>query len=82
VAPEQTPEANRYRISRLENDVQHLQQRLEDYGALKQTVLSLDKAVGNLQEELKAVRRALYTAALSVTGGAILLAVSILASRL
>jgi flagellar capping protein FliD len=82
VAPEQTPEANRYRISRLENDVQHLQERLEDYGALKQTVLSLDKAVGNLQEELKAVRRALYTAALSVTGGAILLAVSILASRL
>jgi small-conductance mechanosensitive channel len=80
--PEQSPEANRYRIERLENDVRGLQQRLEDYGALKQTVTNLDKAVNGLQDEIKSMRRALYTAALSVTGGAILLAVSILASRL
>jgi hypothetical protein len=82
VAPDQTPEANRYRIVRLEQDVQHLQERLEDYGALKQTVLNLDKAVGNLQAELTSVRRALYTAALTVGGSAVLLAVSILASKL
>jgi flagellar capping protein FliD len=82
VAPDQSPEANRYRISRLENDVEHLQARLEDYGALKQTVRNLEQAVANLQSELTSVRRALYTAALTVGGSAVLLAVSILASRL
>jgi hypothetical protein len=82
VAPEQSPEANRYRIVRLEQDVQHLQERLEDYGALKQTVVNLERAVANLQGELTSVRRALYTAALTVGGSAVLLAVSILASKL
>jgi hypothetical protein len=82
VAPDQSPEANRYRIVRLENDVQHLQERLEDYGALKQTVVNLERAVANLQSELTSVRRALYTAALTVGGSAVLLAVSILASRI
>jgi uncharacterized protein YlxW (UPF0749 family) len=82
VQPDQSPEANRYRIVRLEQDVQHLQERLEDYGALKQTVRSLEKAVANLQVELTSVRRALYTAALTVGGSAVLLAVSILASNL
>jgi uncharacterized protein YlxW (UPF0749 family) len=81
VQPDQSPEANRYRIVRLEQDVQHLQERLEDYGALKQTVRSLEKAVANLQVELTSVRRALYTAALTVGGSAVLLTVSILASR-
>jgi hypothetical protein len=82
VAPDQSPEANRYRIVRLENDVNELEKRLEDYGALKQTVLNLERAVGNLQAELTSVRRALYTAALTVGGSAVLLAVSILASRI
>jgi flagellar capping protein FliD len=82
VAPDQSPEANRYRINRLENDVADLEKRLEDYGALKQTVLNLERAVGNLQSELTSVRRALYTAALTVGGSAVLLAVSILASRI
>jgi flagellar capping protein FliD len=82
VAPDQSPEANRYRISRLENDVEHLQARLEDYGALKQTVRNLEQAVGNLQSELTSVRKALYTAALTVGGSTLLLAVSIVASRL
>jgi flagellar capping protein FliD len=82
VAPEQSPEANRYRINRLETDVENLEKRLEDYGALKQTVLNLERAVGNLQSELTSVRRALYTAALTVGGSSILLTVSILVSRL
>jgi prefoldin subunit 5 len=82
VAPDQSPEANRYRIARLEQDMEHLQARLEDYGALKQTVRNLEQAVANLQGELTSVRRALYTAALTVGGSAVLLAVSILASRL
>jgi hypothetical protein len=82
VAPEEPLEANRYRIVRLENDVNELEKRLEDYGALKQTVLNLERAVGNLQAELTSVRRALYTAALTVGGSAVLLAVSILASRI
>jgi hypothetical protein len=81
VQPDQSPEANRYRIVRLENDVQHLQERLEDYGALKQTILVLEREVAGLQNELQSVRRALYTAALSVGGSAILLTVSILAAR-
>jgi hypothetical protein len=81
VAPDQSPEANRYRIVRLEHDVEHLQARLEDYGALKQTIVTLEREVAVLQDELKSVRRALYTAALSVGGSAILLTVSILAAR-
>jgi prefoldin subunit 5 len=82
VAPDQSPEANRYRIARLEQDMEHLQARLEDYGALKQTVRNLEQAVGNLQGELTSVRKALYTAALTVGGSTLLLAVSIVASRL
>jgi flagellar capping protein FliD len=82
VAPDQSPEANRYRIARLEQDMEHLQARLEDYGALKQTVRNLEQAVGNLQSELTSVRKALYTAALTVGGSTLLLAVSIVASRL
>jgi chromosome segregation ATPase len=81
VAPDQSPEANRYRIVRLEHDVEHLQARLEDFGALKQTVRQLEESDKNLRDELSSLRRALYTAALTVGGSAILLTVSILASR-
>jgi hypothetical protein len=49
---------------------------------LKQTVRNLEQAVGNLQSELTSVRKALYTAALTVGGSTLLLAVSIVASRL
>jgi hypothetical protein len=48
---------------------------------LKQTIVTLEREVAVLQDELKSVRRALYTAALSVGGSAILLTVSILAAR-
>ena len=82
MAPDQSPEANRYRIARLEQDVEHLQNRLEDYGALKQTVLNLERAVSSLEGKLSSVLKALYTVALTVAGSAILLTVSILASRL
>jgi predicted PurR-regulated permease PerM len=78
VQPDQSPEANRYRIVRLEQDVQHLQERLEDYGALKLSVQNLAGQVSKLQEEFGSIRRALYTAALTVGGSAVLLAVSII----
>jgi hypothetical protein len=62
--------------------MQHLQQRLEDYGALRQSVRNLETAVANAQSELSNIRRALYTAALTVGGSAVLLAASIVFSQL
>jgi hypothetical protein len=81
VAPDQSPEANRYRIVRLEQDVQHLQERLEDYGAMKQSVQILTNEVASLKQEFGSIRRALYTAALTVGGSAVLLAVSLVFSN-
>jgi conjugal transfer/entry exclusion protein len=71
-------DANRYRIQRLEQDVHDLQVKLDDYGALKQTVGNLDRQVSKLADEFTTMRRALYTAALTVGGSAIIVAVSIL----
>lgn len=80
--PDQSPEANRYRIVRLEQDVQHLQERLEDYGALKQSVSNLTNEVRELKGEFGSIRRALYTAALTVGGSAVLLAVSLVVANI
>jgi hypothetical protein len=44
-------------------------------------VRQLEESDKNLRDELSSLRRALYTAALTVGGSAILLTVSILASR-
>lgn len=81
MAPDQPQAANRFRIVRLEQDVQHLQERLEDYGALKQSVQILSGEVANLKLEFGAIRRALYTAALTVAGSAVLLALSLVLTR-
>jgi hypothetical protein len=77
VAPESPTEANRYRIERLERDVRDLQLKLDDYAALKQNVASLAAAMERLSGEFSALRKALYTAALSVAGSFVLLAVTI-----
>lgn len=79
--PEQA-EANRYRIERLERDVHDITVKLDDYGALKQTVANLDKTVANLSDEFAGLRRALAVASFSVAGSAILFAVSVLVAIL
>lgn len=82
MTPDQAPEALPFRVRNLERDVEHLQERLEDYGALKQTVQTLTVEVRELKVEFGSIRRALYTTALTVGGSAVLLAVSLLAGRL
>lgn len=62
--------------------MEHLQERLEDYGALKQTVQNLTTEVRELKGEFGSIRRALYTAALTVGGSAVLLAVSLVVANL
>lgn len=78
--PDQDPAALPFRVKNLERNVEHLQERLEDYSALKQTVRSLEGTVVKMGEELGSIRRALYTAALTVGGSAILLAISLILS--
>ncbi len=81
MTPDTSPEANRYRIQRLEQDVHDLNIRLEDYGALKQTVSNLDKTVASLSDEFAGLRRALIVASISLTGSAVLFAVTVLTAR-
>jgi len=81
--PDSQPgEANRIRIDRLERDVDHIQNRLEDYGALKQTVANLDRAVASLAEEFSGLRRALAVASITVAGSAVLFAVSVVVATI
>lgn len=80
--PDQSPEANRYRIARLEQDVHEIHVKLDDYGALKQTVRDLGNQVNGLAGEFSGLRRALYTAALTIAGSTLLFAVSVLVAIL
>jgi hypothetical protein len=61
-------DANRYRI----------QVKLDDYSALRQTVTQLTRQVDGLAQEFSGLRKALYTAALTCAGSAVIVAVSIL----
>ena len=82
MAPEVTPEANRYRIARLEQDVRELQQKLDRYAALEQKVEGVIHDCGRLEDDFASLRRALNTAALTVGGSAVLFAVSVLSARI
>jgi hypothetical protein len=75
---QQATEANRYRIERLERDVHELVLKLDDYTATKITMKGLEREVGRLSGEFDGLRKALYTAALTIAGSTILLAVSVL----
>jgi hypothetical protein len=77
-----SPEANRYRIERLERDVHEIQVKLDDYGALKQTVVSLARSVETLAGEFSGLRKALYTTAISVSGSMLLFVVAVLVAIL
>ena len=74
-------DANRYRIQRLEQDVHDLTVKLEDYGAVKQTVANLEATVKTLSDEFAGLRRALAVASLSIAGSAVLFAVTVLVAR-
>ena len=82
MAPDVTPEANRYRIARLEQDVQNLQNKLERYAALEQKLEGVIHDCGKLEDDFASLRRALNTAALTIGGSAILFAVSVLSARI
>lgn len=68
MAPDTSPEANRYRIARLEHDMERLEARLEDYPALKHDVTNLTAAAKQLADEFNSLKRAFYTAALTFCG--------------
>ena len=78
MAPEVTPEANRYRIARLEQDVRDLQHKLDTYTALQQKLDSVAHDCDKLDDDFSALRKSLYTAALTVGGSAVLFTVSVL----
>ncbi len=82
MAPETSAEANRYRIARLEQDVHDLQRKLDTYAALEQKVVTVTHDCGKLEDDFASLRRAFYTAALTVGGSAILFAVSVLSARI
>lgn len=73
-----------YRVGQLERRVEKLEQRTEDIGVLRNEITNLWRAVNGLSKELATLdskiedhTRALYTAALSVAGGAILVAITL-----
>lgn len=70
-------DANRVRISRLEQDMRDVKRQLEGYGALQEQVRYLSNEVKDLNTGFEALKRALYTAALTVAGSALLLSASV-----
>ena len=70
-------EANRFRIARLEEDVRDLERQIADYGALKEQVRHLSLSVEGMNRTVNAMTRALYTAALTVGGSAIIAATTV-----
>lgn len=82
MAPDNSPEANRYRIERLERDVHDIQRKLDDYGELRQQVRTIAHDCDRLDDDFGALRRAIITAALTVGGSAIIFGVSIVVAVL
>jgi hypothetical protein len=76
-----TPDAHRYRLGRLEQDVHDLQVKLDDYKALQNSVTDLRRDVEATSSEMSSLRRALYTAAISVSVSAVLFAATFFASQ-
>lgn len=66
-----------YRLQRIEGDVKDLRDELRDYGAMKERVTNLSKAVGELGDEVASLRRALIGTGLAVTGSAVVFAFTI-----
>lgn len=66
-----------YRLRRLEEEQRGVRNRIEDYLAVKQRLTQIEKEQGDITTEMAGLRRALYTAAISISGGAILFAATI-----
>jgi DNA repair exonuclease SbcCD ATPase subunit len=65
------------RCRRLEEELKRVRDRVDDYLALKERVKQLEKAQKEIEDEMSGLRKALYTAAISIAGGAILFAATI-----
>ena len=68
----------RYRLQELERRVGSLENRTEPVPVLRVEMDGLRRELKDIADEVSSLRRALYTAALSVTGGAVIFAVTIL----
>ncbi len=66
------------RLRRLEQDVQKLFDRTDDLSAIRAEIVDIQRQVDRLGEEVKSLRRAVVTAAISFAGGTLILAMSIL----
>jgi len=67
-----------YRFKELERRVGRLENNTEDINVIRNELSNLKVDVHDLGQEVRSLRRALYTAALSVTGGAIVFAFTVL----
>ncbi len=65
-------------MSEHERRIARLEDRTEDLPAIRAEAESLSRVVGQLGEEVKALRRAIVTAAISFSVSAVLVAVSVL----
>ncbi len=68
----------RYRLQELERRMNSLEARTEPVPVLRSEMDNLRRELRDLGVEVGSLRKALYTAALSVTGGAVIFAVTIL----
>jgi hypothetical protein len=73
VAPELTP----YRLDRLENRVDHIEEKVDDIAVMRSELRGLGKMVETLTERADANQKALITTALSVAASAIIIAFSV-----
>jgi hypothetical protein len=67
-----------YRVGELERRISHLEDRAEALPVLTANGEYLSKELNILGEEVRALRRAIVTAAISFAGSALLIAVSVL----
>ncbi len=67
-----------FHFTELERRLQRLEDRTEDLPAIRAQADSLSSVVRDLGEELKALRRAIVTAAISFAVSSVLVAVSVL----
>lgn len=67
-----------YRVGDLERRLLKVEDRLEDVPVLRNDTNHNSNAIHELADEVKALRRALYTAALSFAIGALSIAISVL----
>lgn len=73
---ENLPEA--FHLSELERRVARLEDRTEDLPAIRASAAGLTETVRSLGDEVRALRRAIVTAAISFAVSSVLVAVSVL----